>query len=315
MKNRRSFITGIKSTTLSVKEKQFLQKYKPWGIILFSRNIKSLKQGKKLTDQIKNIFKDKNYPILIDQEGGRVNRLKNIFNAEPLTGEFFGKLYLKDKKKFSYYYKIFIQQTSFLLKSIGVNINTLPILDVRSKGSSSIIGDRSFSKNPKIVSKIGDICINSFHSNKIGTVIKHIPGHGLAKVDSHKLTPVVKKDLKYLIKNDFSTFVNKTSFFAMTAHIVYSNIDKLNTATHSKKIIQIIRNNIKFKNLIMSDDISMKSLKGSIKENTLRAFSAGCDLVLHCNGNIKEMRDVAINSPLINEFIIKKTSQFYKIIS
>jgi len=315
MKNRRSFITGIKSTTLSVKEKQFLQKYKPWGIILFSRNIKSLKQGKKLTDQIKNIFKDKNYPILIDQEGGRVNRLKNIFNAEPLTGEFFGKLYLKDKKKFSYYYKIFIQQTSFLLKSIGVNINTLPILDVRSKGSSSIIGDRSFSKNPKIVSKIGDICINSFHSNKIGTVIKHIPGHGLAKVDSHKLTPVVKKDLKYLIKNDFSTFVNKTSFFAMTAHIVYSNIDKLNTATHSKKIIQLIRSNIKFKNLIMSDDISMKSLKSSIKDNTRRAFKAGCDLVLHCNANYSEMTEVAINSPLISKFIIKKTSQFYKIIS
>tara|TARA_B100000780_G_scaffold95836_1_gene66835 strand:- start:364 stop:1311 length:948 start_codon:yes stop_codon:yes gene_type:complete len=315
MKNRRSFITGIKSTTLSVKEKQFLQKYKPWGIILFSRNIKSLKQGKRLTDQIKNIFKDKNYPILIDQEGGRVNRLKNIFNAEPLTGEFFGKLYLKDKKKFSYYYKIFIQQTSFLLKSIGVNINTLPILDVRSKGSSSIIGDRSFSKNPKIVSKIGDICINSFHSNKIGTVIKHIPGHGLAKVDSHKLTPVVKKDLKYLIKNDFSTFVNKTSFFAMTAHIVYSNIDKLNTATHSKKIIQLIRSNIKFKNLIMSDDISMKSLKSSIKDNTRRAFKAGCDLVLHCNANYSEMTEVAINSPLISKFIIKKTSQFYKIIS
>jgi beta-N-acetylhexosaminidase len=315
MKNRRSFITGIKSTTLSVKEKHFLQKYKPWGIILFSRNIKSLKQGKRLTDQVKNIFKDKNYPILIDQEGGRVNRLKNIFNAEPLTGEFFGKLYLKDKKKFSYYYKIFIQQTSFLLKSIGVNINTLPILDVRSKGSSSIIGDRSFSKNPKIVSKIGDICINSFHSNKIGTVIKHIPGHGLAKVDSHKLTPVVKKDLKYLIKNDFSTFVNKTSFFAMTAHIVYSNIDKLNTATHSKKIIQLIRSNIKFKNLIMSDDISMKSLKSSIKDNTRRAFKAGCDLVLHCNANYSEMTEVAINSPLISKFIIKKTSQFYKIIS
>jgi beta-N-acetylhexosaminidase len=201
------------------------------------------------------------------------------------------------------------------LKSIGVNINTLPILDVRSKGSSSIIGDRSFSKNPKIVSKIGDICINSFHSNKIGTVIKHIPGHGLAKVDSHKLTPVVKKDLKYLIKNDFSTFVNKTSFFAMTAHIVYSNIDKLNTATHSKKIIQLIRSNIKFKNLIMSDDISMKSLKSSIKDNTRRAFKAGCDLVLHCNANYSEMTEVAINSPLISKFIIKKTSQFYKIIS
>ena len=315
MKSRRSFITGIKSTTLSFKEKKFLQKYKPWGVILFSRNITSLKQAKKLTDKIKKVFKDKNYPILIDQEGGRVNRLKKIFNSDPLTGEFFGNLYLKDKKKFYIYYKIFIKQTSLLLKSIGANINTLPVLDLRLKGSSSIIGDRSFSRDPKIVSKIGDICIKNFHLNNIGTVIKHIPGHGLAKVDSHKLTPTINKSLKYLIKNDFSTFKKKSSFFAMTAHIIYSNIDKINTTTHSKKIIQIIRNNIKFKNLIMSDDIAMKSLKNSIKVNTLKAFNAGCDLVLHCNGNIKEMSVVAINSPLISKFIIKKTSQFYKIIS
>ena len=315
MNNRRSFITGIKSTTLSVKEKKFLRQYKPWGIILFSRNIRSLKQAKKLTDQVKMIFKDKNYPILIDQEGGRVNRLKDIFNTDLLTGEFFGKLYLTDKRKFYDYYKVFIKQTSLLLKSIGANINTLPVLDLRLKGSSSIIGDRSFSKDPKIVSKIGDICIKNFHSNNIGTVIKHIPGHGLAKVDSHKLTPIVNKNLKYLIKNDFSTFRKKSSLFAMTAHIIYRNIDKINTATHSKKIIQLIRNNIKFKNIIMSDDISMKSLKSSITVNTLRAFDAGCDLVLHCNGNIKEMCDVAINSPLISKRIIKKTSQFYKIIS
>ena len=315
MNNRRSFIIGVKSTSLSSKEKRFIQKYRPWGIILFSRNIKSLKQTKKLTEQIKKIFKDKNYPILIDQEGGRVNRFKKIFNTSPLTGEFFGKLYLNDKKKFFEYYKIFINQTSSLLKSIGVNINTLPVLDVRSKGSSSIIGDRSFSKNPKDVSKIGDICINLLHSMKIGTVIKHIPGHGLAKVDSHKLTPVIKKSLKYLKKNDFSTFKKKSSFFAMTAHIIYSNIDKSNTATHSKKVIKLIRNNIKFKNLIMSDDISMKSLKGSIKENTVKAFDAGCDLVLHCNADYKEMNVVAIHSPLINNFIIKKTSQFYRIIS
>ena len=315
MINRRCFITGIKSTTLSAKEKKFLQQYKPWGIILFSRNIKSLKQTKNLTDQIKKIFKDKDYPIMIDQEGGRVNRLKNIFNSDKLTGEFFGKLYLKDKKKFYKNYKVFIKRTAFLLRSIGANINTLPVLDLRLKNSSTIIGDRSFSKDPKIVSKIGDICINNFHLNKIGTVIKHIPGHGLAKVDSHKLTPTVNKNLKYLIKNDFSTFKKKSSSFAMTAHIIFSKIDKTNTATHSKKIVQLIRNNIKFKNIIMSDDISMKSLKGSIKVNTLRAFNAGCDLVLHCNANIKEMNDVAINSPFISKFIVKKTSQFYKIIS
>ena len=313
--NKLSFITGIKSTTLSKKEKKFLNKYKPWGIILFSRNIKSINQAKKLTDQIKSIFNDSKYPILIDQEGGRVNRLKKIFNTDSLTSEFFGKLYLKDKKKFNHYYKIFINKTSFLLKSIGANINTLPVLDLRSRDGSYIIGDRSFSNNSKIVSKIGDICIDYFHKNNIGTIIKHIPGHGLAKVDSHKLTPTIKKDLNYLIKNDFSTFKNKASLFAMTAHIIYQNIDKLNTATHSKKVIKLIRNKIKIKNILMSDDISMKSLKSSIKDSTLRAFTAGCDLVLHCSGNYEEMLVVANNSPLISKFIIKKTSQFHKIIS
>ena len=315
MINKRSFITGIKSVKLSPKEKKFLKDFRPWGVILFSRNIESIKQAKKLTDQIKKIFKDKKYPILIDQEGGRVNRLKKIFNADPLTGEFFGKLYSKDKKKFIHYYKIFVNKTSYLLKSIGVNINTLPVLDLRTKRSTSIIGDRSFSNDVKIVSKIGDICINYFHKNNIGTVIKHIPGHGLAKVDSHKLTPTVKKGLNYLIKNDFSAFMNKASLFAMTAHIIYYNIDKSYTATHSKKIIKIIRNRIKYRNILMSDDISMKSLKGSIKGNTVSAFNAGCDLVLHCNGNYKEMLEVANNSPLISKFIIKKTSQFCKIIS
>ena len=315
MINKRSFITGIKSTILSSIEKKFLIKYKPWGIILFSRNIKSIKQTKKLTDQIRAIFNDNKYPILIDQEGGRVNRLKKITNVDLLTSEYFGKLYLKNKKKFNQDYKIFITQTSDLLKLIGVNINTLPVLDLRSSGASNIIGDRSFSSNTKIVSKLGDICIDYFHKNKIGTIVKHIPGHGLAKVDSHKKTPTIKKNLNYLIKNDFSAFKNKESFFAMTAHIIYLDIDKFNTATHSINVIKLIRNNIKFKNILMSDDISMKSLKGTIKDNTQRAFEAGCDLILHCNANYEEMLVVANNSPLISDFIIKKTSQFYKIIS
>ena len=313
--NRLSFITGIKSTTLTKKEKKFLYDYKPWGVILFSRNIKSLKQTKKLTDQIKSIFKDKNYPILIDQEGGRVNRLKLFFNASLLTGEFFGKLYLKNKKQFNHYYKIFIDQTSYLLKSIGINLNTLPVLDLRMKGSNNVVGDRAFSKDPKITSKIGDICISHFHNNKIGTIIKHIPGHGLAKVDSHKLTPIIKHNLDYLIRNDFSAFKNKASLLAMTAHIIYKKIDKLNTATHSNKVIKLIRKNIKFQNILMSDDISMKSLKGTIKDRTISAYEAGCNLVLHCNGNYKEMLVVAKNSPVISKFIMKKTSQLYKIIS
>ena len=315
IKNRRAFIVGLKSSKLSNKEIIFLKKYRPWGIILFTRNISSIKKTKQLTDTIKNIFNDKKYPILIDQEGGRVNRLSKFISFDNLTSEYFGNLFTKDKKKFNIIYKLFVDKTSYLLKSIGANINTVPVLDLRVKGASSIIGDRSFSKNNKIISKLGDICINRFHQNSIGTVIKHIPGHGLAKVDSHKFTPIVTKNLNYLNKNDFFPFKKKQSYFAMTAHVIYRNIDKLNTATHSKKIINLIRTKIGFKNILISDDLSMKSLKDDLKNNTIKTFSAGCNLALHCNGRLSEMKVVGDNSPFVSNFIIKKTSQFYKILS
>ena len=315
MNNRRSFIVGIKSTKLSLREKNFLKIYKPWGVILFTRNIKNINQTSKLTSSIKKIFNDKNYPILIDQEGGRVNRLKNLISFDNLTSEFFGNKYIKNRKEFIFYYKLFVDKISYLLKSIGVNINTVPVLDLRFVGASNIIGDRSFSRNPKVVSKIGDYCINYFKENGIGTVIKHIPGHGLARVDSHHFTPTINKNQKFLIKNDFATFKNKKTFFAMTAHVIFNKIDKVNTVTHSKKMIKIIRNKIGFKNILISDDLSMKSLKGTLKDNTIKTFDSGCNLALHCNGNLKEMEIIAKNSPLINNFITKKTSQFYKILS
>ena len=315
MINRRAFIVGIKSTKLSNKEISFLKKYKPWGIILFTRNIKDIGQTYKLTSSIRKIFKDKKYPILIDQEGGRVNRLKNIISFDNLTSEFFGEKFIKNFREFNFIYSLFIDKTSYLLKSMGVNINTSPVLDLRVKGASNIIGDRSFSKDPKIVSKIGDLCINNFKKNVIGTVIKHIPGHGLAKVDSHYFTPIVNKNLSYLIKKDFIPFKNKKTFFAMTAHIIFNKIDNQNTVTQSKKLIKLIRQKIGFKNILISDDLSMKSLKGSLEKNTIKTFKAGCNIVLHCNGNFNEMEIVGKNSPLIDKFIFKKTSQFYEILS
>ena len=315
LKKRRAFIVGLKKTFLTKKEIYFLNKYKPWGIILFSRNLKNLKQIKKLTNDIRVLFKDVKYPILIDQEGGRVNRLNNFTDTGLFTGEYFGNLFKTDKKKFIINYNIYIKQISEILNDIGVNVNTVPVLDIRNKKSSSIIGNRSFSSKPKNVSKIGDFCIKFFSNQKIGTVIKHIPGHGLAKVDSHKLTPTVYAKKKFLLKNDFSTFKKKKTLFSMTAHIIYRDIDPLNTATHSEKIIKLIRNTIGFKGVIISDDISMKALKFSIKINTQKAFTAGCNLVLHCNGKYKEMEIVACNSPLIDNFVIKKTSQFYKFLS
>ena len=315
IKNRGAFIVGIKSTSLSKKEKFFLKKYKPWGVILFSRNLKEFKQIKKLTSEIRFVFKDKKYPILIDQEGGRVNRLHNLIEASPFTAEYFGNLYKTNKYKFINYYKIYIDQISYLLNELGININTIPVLDVRKSKFNNIIGDRSYSYIPKHVSNIGDFCIQEFKKHQLGTIVKHIPGHGLTNVDSHIKTPIIKFKSKYLFKNDFSTFKNKKSFFAMTAHIIYKDIDPINTATHSSKIINLIRKKIGFKNLIISDDISMKALKGNIKINTLRAISAGCNLILHCNANYKEMRIVAENSPSVDSFIIKKTSQFYNFLS
>ena len=314
IKNRKAFIVGLKSLRLKKNEIYFLKKHKPWGVILFSRNIRSIKQTKNLTDNIKKIFKDSNYPILIDQEGGRVNRLRNIIIFDNLTSEYFGNLFEDDKMKLNIIYKLFVDKTSYLLKLIGVNINTVPVLDIRVKGASNIIGDRSFSKNKDTISRMGDLCIKLFHDNSIGTVLKHIPGHGLAKVDSHNFTPIVKKSLKYLSKNDFSPFKDKKSFFAMTGHVIYEKLDKYNTVTHSKKMIQLIRNKIGFKNILISDDLSMKSLKDNMVNKTVKAFNAGCNIVLHCNGNLSEMKIVANNSPTISAFIIKKTSQFYKIL-
>ncbi len=315
MNKRRSFIVGISSTKLLPSERSFIKKYKPWGVILFTRNIKSINQTKILTTSIRKIFNDDKYPILIDQEGGRVNRLKNFISFDNLTSEFFGKKFINNKREFTIYYKLFIDKTSFLLKTMGININTSPVLDLRIKGTSNIIGDRSFSNNPKVVSKIGDYCIKYFHQNGIGTVIKHIPGHGLAKVDSHNYTPTVIKNIDYLSKMDFLAFKNKKTFFAMTAHIIFNKIDELNTVTQSHKMIKLIRNKIGFKNILISDDLSMKSLKGNLKKNVIKTFNAGCNLVLHCNGNLKEMKIIAENSPLLNKFLIKKTSQFYKILS
>ena len=314
MNNRRAFIVGLKSTEISSKEQLFLKKYKPWGVILFTRNIKNLNQTKKLTSKIRNIFNDKKYPIMIDQEGGRVSRLENIISFKNLTSDFFGKKYVKNKKDFDIYFKIFIDKTSYLLKELGININSVPVLDLKISGSSKIIGDRSFSRDPNIVSKIGDICIKAYKENSIGTIIKHIPGHGLAKVDSHFSTPYINKSLQYLLKNDFKAFKNKNSFFAMTGHLIFNQIDKDNTVTHSRKMIDIIRKKVGFRNLLISDDLSMKSLKKGLKINTIDTFKAGCNLALHCNGKLKEMEIVGKNSPLISKFIIKKTSQFYNIL-
>ena len=309
---RKAIIFGIRGTQLTSDEKYLLKTEKPWGIILFSRNIKNLIQLKKLIIDIKNCIMDKNYPILIDQEGGSVSRLNKIIDLSIFSQGFFGNFYKNDRKNFYNYYKIYIDTVCEIIKKVGININTVPVLDVRRKNSHSIIGNRSFSNDPSIVSKMGNLCINLYSKNKIATVIKHIPGHGLSKCDSHHKLPVINTKKNELIKKDFKPFKNCKSPFAMTAHVIYSIYDPINTATHSRIVInEIIRKHIGFRGILISDDISMKALRYGLKDNATKALDAGCNLILHSNGNIQEMSKLTKIIPTIDKFTQKKTSHFY----
>jgi len=310
---RKAIIFGIKGTKLTTKERYILKYGKPWGIILFKRNIKNIYQLKLLVQNIKKIFNDNKYPILIDQEGGSVSRINNIINLSLFSQNYFGKLYKKDKNLFLYQYKLYINKVSSILKMAGININTVPVLDVLRNKSSKIICGRSFSKNPNIVSKLGKLCIELYSQNNIATVVKHIPGHGLAKTDSHFFMPKINAEKKELKKIDFKPFKNCKSLFAMTAHVLYKKYDSNFTTTHSKILInEVIRKDIGFKGILISDDISMKALKYGLQENTTKALEAGCNLILHCNSNIKEMRKLIKIVPTIDKFTKKKTSHFYK---
>ena len=310
--NKKAVIFGIKGTILTKDEKDLIKSGKPWGIILFSRNIKNTDQLRDLILSIRDIVKDKQYPIMIDQEGGRVSRLNKLIDLSIFSQSYFAKLNQQDKNFFIYSYKIYTDVVCGIYKNVGINIITSPVLDVRSNKSHNIIGDRSFSTNPDTVSKIGQFCIDLYTKNKIATVIKHMPGHGSANCDSHYDLPIIKLKKKELIKKDFKPFKTCNSFFAMTSHALYQDYDPIYSATHSKIVInKVIRNKIGFKGILISDDISMKALKYDLKNNAVRALDAGCNLILHCNAKISEMSKLIKILPTIDRFTQKKTSQFY----
>ncbi len=304
-----AIIFGIDSFKLNLNEITFFKKYKPWGIILFSRNIKNLEQVKNLTTSIKDLFKDKNFPILIDQEGGMVNRFKNIINLENYNAKYFGDIYNNDPKFYSKFDK-FLKINISILKYCGININTVPVLDLFNADKKNVIGNRSFSKNYKIVVKLSKYLIKSYKKSGLETVIKHIPGHGCTSIDSHFALPQVNLSLDYLKNNDFRTFKKVNSYLAMTAHILYKNIDPTRCATQSKKIINdIIRKYLSFRGILMSDDICMKALSGSMLKNAKLTLDAGCNVLLHCNGNLDQMKKLSLIVPEIDNF----TNPQYKV--
>ena len=311
---KKAIIISIKGTFLTKKEKLLLSKEKPWGLILFKRNIKYIKQTKNLIKDIKKFAKDTKFPILIDEEGSTVSRLKGIINNN-FEANYFGRLYKQDKKIGITLYKDYLKALCVNLKNIGINVNTIPVLDVLRNNTNTIIGKRSFSKDKDVVRELGKITINECHVNKILTVIKHIPGHGCTTIDSHKKMPKVNLNIKTLNTIDFYPFKSTYSKLAMTAHVLYSKIDSKNVSTFSKKIInEVIRKKIGFKGILMSDDISMKALKYDLITNAKKSLLAGCNLVLYCAGNIKDNFKLIKSVPYIDEFTAKKTSEIYKIL-
>lgn len=294
MNNYLPLICGILGSEISDEEIQFIKKFNPWGIILFERNCKSKNQLIELTGTLRSISHE-NLPILIDQEGGRVSRINYSESVVFESARKFGEILEKNMELGIRALSLHTMLIACSLKEVGININTIPVLDIPSKNESGVIGNRSYSCKKEIAAEAGRIVIESLSTNGVAPVIKHIPGHGRAKVDSHFYLPVVETTTSELKDIDFYPFIrNRDVDLAMTAHIVYNDIDPDQPVTLSKKAIStIIRDKIGFKGLIMTDDISMKAIRLSAAEASAKSLDAGCDLVLHCNGKIKEMELIA----------------------
>ena len=248
-------------------------------------------------------------PILIDQEGGRVSRLNYPEFPRTLSAKLFGDIFIRDKELALRALTLNINLIAGSLKDMGININTVPVLDIPSQKESGVIGDRAYSSDKDIVSQMGKIVLNENNSNGIGSVIKHIPGHGRATVDSHLDLPIIIDEKGLLENDDFVPFkALNDAPLAMTAHAIYEKFDKDNVATLSKTMItEIIRSKIGFKGTLMTDDVSMKALSGDVGTNSLLALQAGCDLVLHCNGNFDEICQIADKISMLNLISIDPT--------
>ncbi len=303
-------IFGVKSYKLNNKEKEFYKESNPLGFILFERNCKSFKQTKLLIKDLKETTSHKNTIVMIDQEGGRVARLKKPNWKLYPSAETFG---MKAEKNLTLAKKLIFKNSLEIakdLKKLGINMNCAPVLDVKYDFTNNVIGDRSFSSKPEIVSELGKAFCNAHKKIGVIPVIKHIPGHGASTKDSHKTTPNIDMNIISLNKIDFFPFkeLNKETV-AMVAHIIYTKIDNV-IACYSKKVInKIIRKKIGFKGLLISDDINMKALKGSIKGKVLSILKSGCEIILHCNGNMKEMAQIYSSIPLIKNATLKKVSK------
>ena len=287
-------ILGCAGTTLTAEEVAFFRDVKPWGFILFRRNIADPEQVRALTAALRATVGRDDAPILIDQEGGRVARLQPPHWRIYPPGRAYGELVANDPLTAREITRLGSRLIAHDLRSIGINVDCVPVLDVPDPQGHEIIGDRAYGDTPEQVATLGRAAAEGLLAGGVLPIIKHIPGHGRALSDSHLELPVVKAKLLELEIRDFAPFrVLSDMPMAMTAHVVYTAIDRGRPATTSKKAIKkIIRESIGFDGLLMSDDLSMKALSGDFKQRAKDSLSAGCDVVLHCNGDMAEMKAV-----------------------
>ena len=294
---------------LSAVERDFFRDARPWGFILFARNISDSAQVKALIDELRETVGDAAAPVLIDQEGGRVARLKPPHWNARLPAARFGALHAIHPEAGREATYLNARLIAHDLTQLGINVDCLPVLDVPVPGAHDIIGDRAFATDPATIIALGRSQIEGLMDGGVLPVMKHIPGHGRAGADSHLALPRVDTSIEELSASDFVTFRSLDQCpIAMTAHVVYESIDPQRPATTSPKVIRdVIRGEIGFEGLLMSDDLSMKALDGPLSVRAKAALFAGCDLALHCNGDMEEMRDVATEVKILDGAALKRS--------
>ena len=295
----RAFITGISGLELNSAERDFIRAERPWGFILFKRNIDTPAQVAALVEEMRNLVGEADAPVLIDQEGGRVQRLGPPHWPVYPPGAVFGALYDIDPQLGLTAARLSSRLIAADLVDLGISADCLPLADVPIAGADAVIGNRAYGTEPGKVAAIARAVTDGLEQGGVLPVLKHIPGHGRATADSHFRLPTVDTAKSELERTDFAAFRPLADLpMAMTAHVVFSALDPAQPATTSATIIrEVIRGAIGFQGLLMSDDVSMNALAGSIAERTRAIVAAGCDMVLHCNGKLDEMREVARETP------------------
>jgi beta-N-acetylhexosaminidase len=298
----RAFITGLAGPALTPEERQFLRETQPWGFILFKRNVQKPAQVIELVKECRAAINDPAAPVLVDQEGGRVQRLGPPHWPAYPPGATYGDIYDADPSAGVAAARLGARLIAADLMALGIDVDCLPVADVPASDADPVIGDRAYGANPRKVAALARAAAEGLLAGGVLPVVKHMPGHGRANADSHLRLPVVGADRASLEAADFAAFRPLADLpLAMSAHVVFTACDPHLPATTSRTMIdQVIRGFIGFDGLLMTDDVSMHALQGSLGERTAAALAAGCDIVLHCNGKLDEMRQVAANARLLS---------------